>query len=103
MRQASQHYVNCRGADSGAVLYRRAESSAADSASGRRQVQSQRDGLFAGRRVKNEQDRDAMIVAVGPIADAGIAFNDETIIGKSAEIVEAMEVGPYLTTNAFAD
>ena len=63
-------------------------------------MQRQGDGFIAGQRVKHEQYRYPMFVIVVAIADACVAFNDESVIGEGAEIVEGMEVGNDLRTNA---
>jgi hypothetical protein len=63
-------------------------------------MQRQGDGFVAGRWVKYEQYRYAMFIAVVAITDACVAFDDEPVVGKGAEIVETIEVGRYLRANA---
>ena len=50
--------------------------------------------------MENEQYRHAMSIAIVPIADSRVTFDNESIIGEGAEIIKAMEIGQNLRANA---
>ena len=55
-------------------------------------MKSQRHGFVAASRMKDEQYRNHARTVVIPMLGTGITLHDKAVIGKRAEIVEAIEI-----------
>ena len=53
--------------------------------------------------MKYQHDSDDGVLSSGPHADAGIALDDESVIGERTKIMQAVEVCSNLRANTFTD